>query len=158
MVSSGLNVTNWNQSKAIANLTMSSVAAQVPSSLSSTLGVTPSDLVAQLYSLGASPSNASLENYTINLFSITFSKNFTSPSSGFSALSPSALRLRSLGLLRQPMPVGILPLNSSQTQPAAAFSGSPLFVVNSTSLNEAARRDWSKRDRLSGSFANQRPD
>ena len=56
---------------------MSSVAAQVPSSLSATLGVTPSDLVAQLYSLGASPSNASLENYTISLFSITFSRNFT---------------------------------------------------------------------------------
>ena len=156
-VSSGLNVTNWNQSRAIANLTMSSVAAQVPSSLSSTLGVTPSDLVAQLYSLGASPSNASLANYTISLFSIGFSKNFTSPISGFSVSD----------LLHSAYDLGTSPTANASWNLASqfianttssAFSGSPLFVVNSTSLDGAARRDWSKRDQFPSSFANQHPD
>ncbi len=58
-VASGLNVTDWNQADAIGNLTVSAMASNVPPDLTADLGVTPIDLVGQLYGLGARPSSFS---------------------------------------------------------------------------------------------------
>ena len=131
-VESGLNVTDWNQSDAVGNLTVSAMASNVPAELTTTLGVTPTGLVDQLYGFGSSPSDATLANYTISLSESSFAGMLNS-SSGFSAsqflyaaynlgLSPSFSQVWNLA--------SVFVADGTQT----AFSGSPLFSVNSTSL------------------------
>ena len=58
---SGLNVANWNDPNAIGNLTISTMATNIPSSLSSSLGVSPTILLNKLYSFGALLRAARLE-------------------------------------------------------------------------------------------------
>lgn len=58
-VASGLNVTDWNRADAIGNLTVSAMASNVPNELTAALGITPIDLVGQLYSLAARASSFS---------------------------------------------------------------------------------------------------
>ena len=50
-VASGLTVSNWSQSDAITNLATATLAANIPSDLSTQLGITPQTLINQLYIL-----------------------------------------------------------------------------------------------------------
>lgn len=128
LTGSGLNVTDWDNSNSVANVTISSIASNVPPQLSSTFGVTPVSLVTQLYDFGPSPTNATLSNYTISLFENTI---------------PQSANFSSSSLIRDSYNLGPSP-NSSSTfnlasffvanSTGSAFSGSPLFSTNATSL------------------------
>lgn len=130
LVESGLNASNYNQPESISNLTISSIASSIPSKLSTSLGVSPTTLVQKLYSFGPSPSMQVLSNYTQSIFEQNLAKNSTSGVNSNKLVTSaynlganySEMALRSLAS-------GIVG-NSTQ----AAFSGSPLFSVNGTSL------------------------
>ncbi len=128
LTGTGLNVTDWNTSHAVANLSISSVASEVPTQLSVSLGVTPSSLLAQLYNFGPAPANSTLGNYAISLFQNTIppSANFSSSAlvQGAYNLGPSPTSSMTYALSSA--------LISNSTQ--SAFSGSPLFTTNSTAL------------------------
>ena len=130
MVQGGLNLANWNESSAVSNLAINSLASSIPSSLTSSLGVAPKDLVSKLYELGPSPNNSTLAAYAATLFESKFSSNSTS---GFSVSQ----------LVNESYALGQSPSFSSAWSLAAkfianatrdTFSGSPLFSVNSSSL------------------------
>ena len=125
VVASGLNVTTWNQSDAVANLTISTMASSIPSDLSSALGASPTSLVNQLYSFGPSPSNATLGNYAITLLETSYS-NMTAADSGFSVsdLMQSAYQLGSSPNDTQTWNLAC-DLISNATQ--STFADSPLF-------------------------------
>lgn len=99
-VANGLNITNWDQASVLENLTVDAFASQIPSSLASSLGVAPDDLVTSLYNLGPSPSESAVWNLSAELFSNTtamaletsplFTINATSLSNLLSGLSPSS--------------------------------------------------------------------
>ena len=72
-VAAGLTATNWNDANAIANLTISTMTSSIPSSLTSSMGVSASSLVNQLYTFGFSPSNQTLDNYAITLLETSYS-------------------------------------------------------------------------------------
>ena len=72
LAASGLNVTTWSQPEAVINLAISSVASGIPPELSASLGVSPTNLVNQIYTFGPSPSNETLGNYTVTLFEATY--------------------------------------------------------------------------------------
>jgi putative drug exporter of the RND superfamily len=132
LVGAGLNVSDYNQANSISNLTIFSFTAEIPSQLSTSLGVTTRSLVNTLYSFGPSPSSGVLSNYTISIFNTELSQNSSSGISvpGFAASvydlgsNYGSTDLRNLAS-------GILG-NSTQT----AFAASPLFVVNGTSLGD----------------------
>ena len=96
LVATGLTVTNWNQPSAIENLTITTMASNIPSELSSSLGISAKELVNELYSFGPSPSNATLGNYAISLLEAS-SSNITTSDTGFSVsdLIKSAYQLGS---------------------------------------------------------------
>ncbi len=133
LAASNLTVSNWNQLSAIENLTISTVALSIPSNLSSSLGVSATSLVNELYSFGPSPSNESIANYAIALIETNYS-NQTIPDVGFSV---SSLIQASYDLGRSPSNTQSWDLScdfiSNATQ--NAFIDSPLFKVNSTSLS-----------------------
>ncbi|HML02581.1 MAG TPA: MMPL family transporter [Candidatus Bathyarchaeia archaeon] len=133
LVASNLTVSNWNQLSAIENLTISTMASIIPSNLSSSLGVSATSIINELYSFGPSPSNASIANYAITLIE-TYYSNQTIPDVGFSV---SDLIRASYNLGRSPSNSQTWNLScefiSNATQ--NAFSDSPLFKVNSTSLS-----------------------
>jgi RND superfamily putative drug exporter len=133
IVASGLNVTNWNDLDSIANLAISSVAQNIPSELMSSLGITPIQLVSQLYSFGPSPSNVTLANYAISLAESNYSDMLDS-NAGFSVseLVQSAYQLGSSPSDAQAWTLACKFI-SNATQ--STFSDSPLFSVNSTSLS-----------------------
>ncbi len=83
LVASGLNPTNWSQSDTITNLATSTLAANIPSDLSSQLGASPQTLINQLYSYGSSPSNTTILNFAINLTENSMG-NLTGTEVGFS--------------------------------------------------------------------------
>jgi RND superfamily putative drug exporter len=134
LVASNLTVSNWNQLSAIKNLTISTIAESIPSNLSSSLGISATSLVNELYSLGQSPSNESIANYTIALIETNYS-NQRIPDAGFHV---SDLIQASYNLGPSPSNSQTWNLScafiSSATQ--NAFSDSPLFKVNSTSLSD----------------------
>ena len=132
LVSSGLNVINWNQESSISNLTVATIAASIPPELPSSLKISATDLVGQLYALGPSPSNKTLSSYSIDLFARIFTTSVNS-SSGISVL----------GLLNSAYALGESPTLAQEWNLAssfvansteATFTGSPLFYVNSTAL------------------------
>jgi RND superfamily putative drug exporter len=116
----------------MASLAIGAIANNVPSNLIASLGVAPTDLVNQLYSLGPSPNEAALVNYTIALSESSFAGMLNS-SGAFpvSQLMYTAYMLGSSPSLSQVHAVasGFV---AEATQ--IAFSESPLFSVNSTSL------------------------
>lgn len=129
LVASGLNVTDWTSSASISELVISTISSSVPSSLSTSLGVSTEGLVRQIYSFGPSPSNSTLGRYAITLFS----NGIKSQSGGFSVTQ----------LLNSSYALGQSPAYSQKwnlasqliaNATASAFSGSPLFYVNATSL------------------------
>ena len=136
LVATGLNVTNWNNSTAISGLAVSTITSSIPPSLSTSLGVSAESLVGKLYDFGPSPSNSTLGSYAITLFSDGFPTN---QSAGFSvnqllnssyALGPSPTYTQKWSLASEFVANGT----------ASAFSGSPLFSVNATSLGELLSR------------------
>ena len=132
-VANGLNVTSWNQASALGNLTVETFASQVPSSLTSSLGVTPSDLVASLYSLGPSPSVAALTNLTIPLIANAFGGS-SAPIAGFS-ITDLVAASSSLGPSPSQSAVWNLAAEFFSNTTASALEASPLFTVNATSLS-----------------------
>ena len=132
VVASGLTVTTWNQSGALANLTMSIMASSIPSSIVSALGASPTSLVNQLYSFGSSPSNATLGNYAITLLEASES-NITASDAGFSisALMDSAYQL---GSSPNDTQTWNLACDSFSNATQSTFSDSPLFTINPASL------------------------
>ena len=132
-VANGLNVTNWIQASSISNLTITTIASGIPSELSSSLGVSPSNLVKQVYDFGRSPSSESLANYTISLIGATLSNS--SIGSGFSITQ----LLRSSYDLGTPSSFSASwNLSSSFISNATqtTFENSPLYSVNGTSLQQ----------------------
>jgi RND superfamily putative drug exporter len=134
-VASDFNVTDWNQSEALKSLTVTTMALNVPSELISSLGVTPTSLVGQLYDFGPAPPEATLVNCTIALSESSAAKMLNAsvsvPASQLSYLmyaayylgqSPSFSQIRNLSSL--------FVANATES----VFSGSPLFSVNSTAL------------------------
>ncbi len=131
-VATGLNVTDWNQDSIITNLALRSISSQIPSSLSSSLGISPSALVQDLYNLGPSPSSSKLGSLTVTLITNSFSS-----SSSNSTVSVSELVNSSYALGSSPNSSAVWNLAvrvfSNATQ--SSFSSSPLFTVNATSLS-----------------------
>lgn len=132
-VATGLNVTTWNQDNAITSLTLTSISSQIPSSLSSSLGISSTTLVQDLYNLGPAPSSSELGNLTISLVT----NSFSSYSSSNSGISIPELINSSYALGSSPNSSAIWNLASrffsNATQ--SSFSNSPLFTVNATSLS-----------------------
>ena len=133
LVASGLNTETWNQPSAIENLTISTIASSIPSSLSTSLGASPTSLVNELYSFGPSPSNATLANYAITLLETSYS-NLTSSDEGFSVAD----------LMQSTYQLGASPSNEQTYNLACdlisnatqnSFVDSPLFQINATSLS-----------------------
>ena len=131
-VASGLNITDWNQNEAIDELTISASASNIPSQLTSSLGVTPLSLVTGLFQMGPSPATATLVNYTITLSENSFAGMFNETSSfPVSQLLQAAYNLGQSPTFSQMWSLASLYVAQGT---ANAFSGSPLFSVNSTSL------------------------
>jgi len=133
-VSAGLNVTDWYQSDGIGNLTVTAFASNVPASLASSLGVSPQGLVLSLYELGPSPSEAELTSVAVPLIASGFSA-YPSPIPGLS-VSDLVSAAASLGPSPSPGAVWNLSAGFIASSTAAAFSNSPLFTVNATSLGQ----------------------
>ncbi|MDA4112132.1 MAG: MMPL family transporter [Thaumarchaeota archaeon] len=132
-VSTGLNVSDWNQMSSISNLTITTLASSIPSQLSSSLGTSPESLVTELYKFGPSPSNALLSNYTISLFEANLSKNSSGASLGISVsqLVRSSYDLgSSYNFSAAWKSASSFVANATQS----VFSTSPLFHVNAPSL------------------------
>ncbi len=132
-VADGLNVTNWNQGSAIGNLTVNAFASQVPSSLTSSLGIAPGDLVLSIYNLGPSPSVAALTNLAIPLIANGFG-GLSVPISGFS-VTDLVVASSSLGPSPSQSAVWSLAAEFFSNTTASALAASPLFTVNATSLS-----------------------
>ena len=133
LVASGLTVTTWNQTVAIENLTVSTITSSIPSDLASALGASPASVVNQLYSFGASLSNATLGNYAINLLANSYT-NISTADAGFSVsnLMDSSYQLGSLPTESQTWDLACeLVANATQS----TFTDSPLFTINAGSLS-----------------------
>lgn len=131
---SGLNVANWNDPNAIGNLTISTMTTSIPSSLSSSIGVSPTILLNTLHDFGASPSTSTLGNYAITLLEPAVAANI-----------PSSLDATSASLLETLYSFGSSPSNSTlgnyaidlietnysnQTIPDVGFSVSDLIQAS----------------------------
>ncbi|MGI0084782.1 MAG: hypothetical protein ACREBQ_06840, partial [Nitrososphaerales archaeon] len=130
-VAGGLNVTNWNQEGAIANLTIGTISSQIPSGLASSLGLAPRNLVSDLYDLGPSPGSVALSNLSIQLIIAIFSKNSSFSSSGFS-LSALISESYSLGPSPSSSVIWDLAAKFFVNTTSSSFSLSPLLTINST--------------------------
>jgi len=134
LVSTGLNVTNYNQANAISNLTITTIASGIPPQLSTSLGVSPKNLVDALYKFGPSPASMLLSNYTLSIFEQNLSKKSTSESgTNASELVSSSYNL---GINYSSTSVRDLASDILGNSTQAAFSASPLFRVNGTSLGD----------------------
>jgi hypothetical protein len=132
-LANGLSVTDWNQPSAIGNLTVNAFASQIPSSLASSLGVAPRDLVVALYNLGPSPSNATLVSFVQPLILSGFSSGFSPQGLGFT-VADLVGNATALGPSPDPRAVWDTAARFFVAGTASAFSGSPLFTINSSSL------------------------
>jgi RND superfamily putative drug exporter len=133
MVASGLTVANWNQAAAVANLAITSMVSNIPSSLSSSLGVSAASLVNKLYSFGPSPSNTTLGNYAITLLEASYS-NSTASGDGFS-ISDLMYAAYQLGSSPSYVKTWNLACDFISNATQSTFKQSPLFSVNSASLS-----------------------
>jgi RND superfamily putative drug exporter len=132
LVAATLNATDFSQTDAVGNATVSAVSSQVPANLTASLGISLNGLVAGLVSLGPSPSNSSVQAFTLQLFSKSVSNSFPS-SGGFSA---SQLVQRAYGLGPDPSSNSTWDLASSLVANATAtsFATSPLFTARAGPL------------------------
>lgn len=130
LVASGLNTTDWYNSEAISNLTIVTLASSIPSTLTASLGVNADSLVAQLYNFGPFPSNSTLGSYAISLFSKSIPGNQSADLSIAQLLNSSYALGPTPAYAKEWDLASTLIANSTRS----AFSGSPLFNVNSSSL------------------------
>ena len=139
-VASGLNVTDWYQGGAVSDLAITTLAAQIPVSLTTPLKVTPQGLAESVYSLGQAPTNSSLGDLTIGLVANA------SSSGAPSGVSVPQLVRSTYALGPDPSAGAAWRLASSFVANATASSlaGSPLFTVDTGSLSS-----------LLGGFTNQ---
>jgi RND superfamily putative drug exporter len=72
----GLNVSTWTSKSVVANLTISALAYELPSSFASTLGVSPKEFVLSIYDLGPAPNATSLWSIASMYFSNVTSRSF----------------------------------------------------------------------------------
>jgi RND superfamily putative drug exporter len=88
----GLNVTTWSQNGSIANLAINTIASNLPSSFSSSLGISARRFIQEIYNLGSSPSTTDSWDLASKVFSnatkISFSNSplFTINSTSLSNL------------------------------------------------------------------------
>ena len=131
-VALGLNVTTWNQPDSISSLTIATMSQNIPSQLSTSLGVSATTLVTKLYDFGPSPSNSTLGENAISLFANTLPANLGG------GLATTQLLDSSFNLGPQPTAAQERDLAASLVAniTSSTFAGSPLFSVNSTSLAE----------------------
>ena len=133
LTASGLNVSNWNDPNAIGNLTISTMAAYPDfSTLSTSLGISATSLLNQLYSFGPSPSNSTLGNYAITLLEASYS-DISSSDVGFS-ISDLMQSTYQLGLSPNSTATWDLACSLISNATQSTFAQSPLFTINSTSL------------------------
>lgn len=131
LVSSGLSVASWNRSSSISNLTVATIAAGIPTELPSSLGTSAAVLTTQLYALGPSPSSKALSNFSIDLLARSLSTGANSSGISVSELLNSAYALGESPTFAQEWDLASSFVANST---ASAFTGSPLFHVNSTAL------------------------
>ncbi|MDG6925292.1 MAG: MMPL family transporter [Nitrososphaerota archaeon] len=127
LVASALNATSFFRTDAIGNATVAALSSQVPPELTASLGISLNGLVAGLISLGPSPSNSSVQAFTLQLFTKSVSGSF--PASA--GLSASQLVERAYALGSSPDSNSTWDLASSLVAngTAASFAASPLFTV-----------------------------
>jgi RND superfamily putative drug exporter len=134
-VATGLNATDWNQSSAMGNLTVNAFYNETSSNLSS-LGIKPAQyygLVLTLFDLGPAPSSAQLIRVVEPLIASGFSAGSFISGSGFS-IADLVGNATALGPSPGAQAVWDVAARFFSSGTASAFSGSPLFTVNSTSL------------------------
>jgi RND superfamily putative drug exporter len=133
LIATGLNVTDWFQKDAVGNVTVIALQPEVPSNLSSSIGVSLKRLVAGLIDLGPSPSNATIQSFTLQLFTQSISGSGSPTPPGFST---SQLVQEAYALGPSPSPRSTWDLASSlvANATAATFSSSPLFTARASSL------------------------
>jgi RND superfamily putative drug exporter len=134
LVAAGLSPTDWFQKDSVGNLTVTSLGQSVPANLSSSLGVSLNGLVAGLISLGPSPSNATIQQFTLALFARSLERSTSGP--GGSGLSPAVFVQDAYILGPSPTAAQTWNLASSLVANASAssFSSSPLFTLNPKQL------------------------
>jgi RND superfamily putative drug exporter len=131
-VASGLTVSNWNQNEAVTNIAKSTIASSIPNDLSTQLGIAAQSLINQLYSFGATPSNATILDYATNLTTNSMG-NLTDLDIGFS-LSQLVNEAANLGSSPNSTQLWMLACQFTANATQNAFVDSPLFTINSSSL------------------------
>jgi putative drug exporter of the RND superfamily len=146
-VADELNVTTWDQANFIGNLTVNTLASQIPSNMTNSLGISARDLLLQLYDLGPSPADSSLGKVAVSIFEAKISSSgsiFTTSLSGLGTL-PKGLNFSVSDLLNDAYNLGSSPSLSATWYLASGllanatvslFASSPLLIVNSTSLHD----------------------
>ena len=74
----GLNVSTWTLKNSIANLTIDTIASSLPSSFSSSLGVSAKSFVEQVYNLGNQTSSSAVWDLASKVFSNATATSFAS--------------------------------------------------------------------------------
>ncbi len=130
VVASGLNATDFYTTNAIGNATVSLLEPETPSSLTSSLGITLNGLVAGVIALGPSPSNATVQSFTLQLFSRSIN------STSGSGISATQLVDDAYSLGASPTTSSTWELASSivANSTAASFATSPLFTFRAPAL------------------------
>ncbi len=134
LVAKGLSPTNWFQKDSVGNLTVTFLEPEVPANLSSSLGISLNGLVVDLISLGSSPDNATIQQFTLALF--TKSLEGSSSNLGESGVTPAVLVQDSYALGPSPTSVRTWDLASSLVANASAlsFASSPVFTAKPEQL------------------------
>jgi RND superfamily putative drug exporter len=130
-VATGLNVTDWYQEGALSGLAVTTFAAELPPSLTSSLRVTPQALSESVYSLGQVPTNASLAGLTIGL--VTNASSSGAPSAGVS-VSQLVKSTYALGPNATQGAAWTLASSFVANATASSLAGSPLFTVDARPL------------------------
>lgn len=127
-VGKNLNTLTWNDSRAISNLTMTLMVSNIPNSLTTTLGISPSTLISEIYNLGPEATNSSYGTIVVSILTNQSSSN------------PTAKKLinDAYSLGASPSTIQIFNLSSKffANATASSFVDSPLFTVNSTALDQ----------------------
>ena len=132
LVAGGLSPTDWFQKDSVGNLTVTALQPEVPANILSSLGISLNGLVAGLISLGPSPDNATIQQFTFALFT----KSLETMPSQAGGLSPALLVQDSYALGSSPTAAQTWDLASGLIANASAssFSTSPLFTANPKQL------------------------
>ena len=136
-VASGLNVSNWNQTNCNSNLTITGLRLQPPSSAVSFSRREFSEPLRDVVHVRTLPAAAALSNTTVSLFKANLGKNSSSSAGnpGFT-ISQLVTSAKNLGQNYSFSQAWNLAAAFAANATQAIFSDSPLFHVNSTSLQQ----------------------